>query len=89
MNVVGEEIDIVIAGAGICGLSTSLALHRKGIKSVVLERSERLRETGSGIAILANGWRALDQLGVASKLRQTSFLIQGLKWILINYCIHV
>ncbi|KAJ7982561.1 FAD-dependent urate hydroxylase [Quillaja saponaria] len=72
-----EEIDIVIVGGGICGLATTLALHRKGIPSVVLERSECLRAIGGGITMRNNGWIALDQLGVASKLRQTSLLIQG------------
>ncbi|EXC30732.1 hypothetical protein L484_027907 [Morus notabilis] len=72
-----EELDIVIVGAGICGLATALALHRKGIKSVVLERSERLRASGAAIGILTNGWRALDQLGVGSRLRQTAVLQQG------------
>ncbi|GLT60522.1 hypothetical protein SLA2020_344930 [Shorea laevis] len=70
-----EEIDIVIAGGGICGLATALALHRKGIRSVVLERSETLRATGAAIGVHSNGWRTLDQLGVASKLRQTALPI--------------
>ncbi|XP_022719796.1 monooxygenase 1-like [Durio zibethinus] len=68
----GEEQDIVIVGGGICGLATALALHRKGIRSIVLERSETLRAAGVGILIHPNGWRALVQLGVASKLRQTA-----------------
>ncbi|XP_050236584.1 monooxygenase 1-like isoform X2 [Mercurialis annua] len=51
-------------------------LNRKGIRSVVLERSETLRETGSGIAILTNGWRALDELGVGSKIRPTALPVQ-------------
>lgn len=67
-----EEREIVILGAGICGLATALALHRKGIPSLVLERSEILRETGAGIGILDNGWRALDQLGVGAVLRHKS-----------------
>ncbi|KAJ8765031.1 hypothetical protein K2173_010505 [Erythroxylum novogranatense] len=71
-----EEIEILIVGGGICGLATAVALHRKGIKSVVLERSETLRAAGAGIAILTNGWRALDELGVASTLRQTSVSLQ-------------
>ncbi|KAM3695330.1 hypothetical protein ACJW31_07G123800 [Castanea mollissima] len=72
-----EEIEIVIVGGGICGLATALALHRKGIKSVVLEKSETLRSTGAGITIRANGWCALHQLGVASNLRLTALPIQG------------
>ncbi|KAI3763059.1 hypothetical protein L1987_53509 [Smallanthus sonchifolius] len=71
----GDEV--VIIGAGICGLATALALHKKGIKAVVMERSESLRNvTGAAIGIRPNGWRALDQLGVAEILRRTAISIQ-------------
>ncbi|GMH24891.1 hypothetical protein Nepgr_026734 [Nepenthes gracilis] len=63
---------IVIVGGGICGLATALALHRKGIPSLILEQAESLRATGFAITIHTNGWRALDQLGVGSKLRLTA-----------------
>ncbi|KAG2714001.1 hypothetical protein I3760_03G005700 [Carya illinoinensis] len=62
-----EEIEIFIVGTGICGLATALALHRKGIKNVVLERSESLRASGACIPIRTNGWRCLDQLGDPSR----------------------
>ncbi|CAL5357846.1 unnamed protein product [Camellia sinensis] len=71
-----EEHEIVIVGGGICGLATALALHRKGVRSVVLEKSETLRATGAAIAILDNGWLALHQLGLASLLRQSSLPLQ-------------
>ncbi|XP_057527059.1 monooxygenase 1-like isoform X1 [Amaranthus tricolor] len=71
-----EVIDIVIVGGGICGLATALALHRKGIKSVVLERSDRLRATGAAIGVFPNGWRALHQLGIDSTLRLTAIQFQ-------------
>ncbi|KAK3010374.1 hypothetical protein RJ639_012599 [Escallonia herrerae] len=74
---VSSHHEIVIVGGGICGLATALALHRKGITSVVLERSESLRASGAAIGIRPNGWRALDQLGVGSVLRQTALPIQG------------
>lgn len=51
--------------------------YRKGLKSVVLERSDSLRSTGAAIGVLANGWRALEELGVASKLRMTADFIAG------------
>uniref|UniRef100_A0A803LRV1 FAD-binding domain-containing protein n=1 Tax=Chenopodium quinoa TaxID=63459 RepID=A0A803LRV1_CHEQI len=72
-----EEIDIVIVGGGIGGLATALALHRKGIKSVVLERSDTLRATGAAIGVLPNGWRALHQLGVDSSLRSTAIALHN------------
>lgn len=76
MELAEEEHEIVIVGAGICGLATALALHRKGLSSLVLERSDILRETGAAIGILSNGWRALDQLGVGDELRQKSVPIR-------------
>ncbi|KAF8653129.1 hypothetical protein HU200_062573 [Digitaria exilis] len=68
-----EEVHgIVIVGGGICGLATALALHRKGIPSLVLEKSENLRAAGGSIGVHVNGWRALDQLGIAGELRETA-----------------
>ncbi|XP_019182112.1 PREDICTED: zeaxanthin epoxidase, chloroplastic-like [Ipomoea nil] len=72
-----EKHEIVIIGGGICGLATALAPHRKGLKSIVLERSETLRAYGGGIGLLPNAWRALDQLGVGSRLRSMAVLLQG------------
>ncbi|CAN6169915.1 unnamed protein product [Urochloa humidicola] len=71
-----EEIHgIVIIGGGICGLATALALHRKGLSSLVLEKSETLRSDGVAIGVHANGWRALEQLGLATELRATADII--------------
>lgn len=70
-----EAHSIVIVGGGICGLATALALHRKGIASLVLEKSRSLRAEGAGIGVHENGWRVLEQLGVAAELRKTAHLI--------------
>uniref|UniRef100_A0A0D9YS58 FAD-binding domain-containing protein n=1 Tax=Oryza glumipatula TaxID=40148 RepID=A0A0D9YS58_9ORYZ len=77
---------IVIVGGGICGLATALALHRKGISSLVLERSEALRADGVAIGIHANGWRALEHLGVAAVLREATNAITAYRsvWQLQN-----
>ncbi|OIT38719.1 PREDICTED: uncharacterized protein LOC109239045 [Nicotiana attenuata] len=64
--------DIVIVGAGIAGLATSLALHRLGLRSLVLESSDSLRTSGFALALWTNAWRALDALGVGDSLRQRS-----------------
>ena len=41
----------------------------------MLERSETLRADGVAIGIHANGWRVLEQLGVAAELRETADLV--------------
>ncbi|CAN6177972.1 unnamed protein product [Urochloa humidicola] len=80
-----EELHgIVIVGGGISGLATALALHRKGISSLVLERSETLRTDGVCISIHANGWRALDQLGIGTELRETTNSITGYQNVWLN-----
>ncbi|XAR59854.1 hypothetical protein NMG60_11015842 [Bertholletia excelsa] len=69
--------DIVIVGAGIAGLTTSLGLHRLGIRSLVLESSESLRVAGFAFATWSNAWKALDAVGVGDSLRQLHVQSQG------------
>lgn len=59
---------ILIAGGGIAGLATALALAKRGIASRILEQREQFSEAGAGIQIGPNGVRALEALGVASRL---------------------
>ncbi|PPR98455.1 hypothetical protein GOBAR_AA22230 [Gossypium barbadense] len=54
--------DVVIVGAGIAGLTTSLGLHRLGIRSLVLESSDKLRITGFAFTTWSNAWKALDAI---------------------------
>nr|GEX62379.1 FAD/NAD(P)-binding oxidoreductase family protein [Tanacetum cinerariifolium] len=74
-----EEVDIVIVGAGLAGLTTALALHRLGLKSLVLESSESLRITGFALTLWTNAWKALDAVGIGESLRQKSTQIKGFK----------
>ncbi|KMT01369.1 hypothetical protein BVRB_9g213800 [Beta vulgaris subsp. vulgaris] len=62
--------NIIIVGAGISGLDTALALHRLGIRSLVLESSDKLRAAGFGLGIWTNAWNVLDALGIGNTLRQ-------------------
>jgi len=60
---------VLIAGAGIGGLATALALARRGITSHLLERRAAFDEEGAGIQIGPNGTRILRALGVDEALR--------------------
>jgi salicylate hydroxylase len=59
---------IVVAGAGIGGLTASLALAARGFRVVVLERTERLQEAGAGVQLSPNASRILIDLGLQSRL---------------------
>ncbi|KAL9317053.1 hypothetical protein ACSQ67_013570 [Phaseolus vulgaris] len=61
--------NVVIVGAGIARLATSLALHRLGVRSLVLEYSDSLRVTAFALATWTNAWKAFDALSVGHILR--------------------
>ncbi|WP_213738381.1 FAD-dependent monooxygenase [Bradyrhizobium sp. dw_411] len=59
---------IIVAGAGIGGLTASLALARQGFRVVVLEKAERLEEAGAGLQLSPNASRVLIGLGLQPRL---------------------
>jgi salicylate hydroxylase len=59
---------IFIAGAGIGGLTASLALAAQGFRVVVIEKAERLEEVGAGLQISPNASRVLVALGLQDRL---------------------
>lgn len=65
-------VKALVIGAGIGGLAAAIALRRAGVGVEVYERAERIQEVGAGLAIWANGVRALDRLGVGGPVRAAS-----------------
>lgn len=60
---------IIIAGAGIGGLTTALVLHSHGIDSLVLESAEELQPIGVGINIQPSAVGILFRLGFEKELK--------------------
>lgn len=60
---------VVVIGGGIGGLTTALALLKRGIDVEVYEQAARLGEVGAGIQISPNGTRVLFALGLEEALR--------------------
>ncbi|MFI0939353.1 FAD-dependent monooxygenase [Streptomyces sp. NPDC021020] len=63
--------DIVIAGAGIGGLTAALALHARGRRPLVLEAAEAIRPLGVGINIQPAAVAELTALGLGDALAAT------------------
>jgi salicylate hydroxylase len=59
-----KRTHVIIAGAGLGGLTLAAALLKKGIDVDVYEQSPELREVGAGLWISANGSRVLEALGL-------------------------
>ena len=59
---------IFVAGAGIGGLTASLALAGQGFRVVILEKAERLEEAGAGLQLSPNASRVLIGLGLQPRL---------------------
>jgi len=60
---------VVVIGGGIGGLTTALALLKRGLDVEVFEQAARLGEVGAGIQISPNGTRILYALGLQEALR--------------------
>lgn len=66
---------VLIAGGGIGGMATALAMCRSGIEAQVYEASEDpTRDVGTFLSIAANGLRALDRIGGLEPVLAAGFL---------------
>ncbi|MGB3866903.1 MAG: FAD-dependent monooxygenase [Xanthobacteraceae bacterium] len=59
---------ILVAGAGIGGLTAALALAAGGFRVIVAEKTERLEEVGAGLQLSPNAGRVLVGLGLKPAL---------------------
>ena len=59
---------VLIAGAGVGGLTLALMLHRRGLETVIFEQASEIREVGVGINILPHAIKELAALDLLPKL---------------------
>lgn len=69
---------VIVAGAGIGGIASALALARLGIAVTVLEQSPTLGEIGAGLQLAPNAFAALDALGVGAAVRERAVFTERL-----------
>jgi 2-polyprenyl-6-methoxyphenol hydroxylase-like FAD-dependent oxidoreductase len=68
--------DVVVAGAGIGGLTLAIALRRRGARVRVFERANHLGAVGAGIGLPANGVKALQTLGLGELVMRAGMVIE-------------
>jgi salicylate hydroxylase len=68
---------VLIAGAGIGGLTAALALLKMGCEVEVYEQARELKEVGAGVQLAANGTRVLYALGLGEALEALSCETEG------------
>ncbi|QEV18138.1 flavin-dependent oxidoreductase [Streptomyces alboniger] len=64
--------DVLVAGAGIGGLTAALGLHAAGIEVRVVDAVDELRPAGVGINLLPYAVRELTDLGLGAELAATA-----------------
>ena len=72
---------VIIAGAGIGGLTAALAIARHGFGVTVFDQAQRLEEIGAGIQLSPNASRILIALGLGEQLRRHVVAPQELRVI--------
>ncbi len=65
--------NVIIAGAGIGGLTASLMLAQAGFRVTLLEQAAKLSELGAGIQLSPNATHILIALGLGERLRSSVF----------------
>jgi len=67
---------VIVAGAGVGGLTAAIALRRAGLEVELYEQAGVLRPIGAGLHIWTNAVKVLQGLGVADKLAEHSSEMQ-------------
>ena len=70
---------VIVAGAGIAGLTAALAMARAGLRVTVLEQAPKLEEAGAGLQLSPNATRILIALGLRDRLEPAVVAPQGIR----------
>jgi 2-polyprenyl-6-methoxyphenol hydroxylase-like FAD-dependent oxidoreductase len=68
---------IIVIGAGIGGLTTAIALQKKGFEVQVYEAASEIREVGAGLWMAANAMNVLEKMGLSNEVKAAGNQLLG------------
>jgi 2-polyprenyl-6-methoxyphenol hydroxylase-like FAD-dependent oxidoreductase len=71
-----ESMKVIIAGGGIGGLATAIALKKLDIPALVLEQAPMIEEVGAGLGLSPNALKALRRLGLERQTIESGSIIE-------------
>jgi 2-polyprenyl-6-methoxyphenol hydroxylase-like FAD-dependent oxidoreductase len=74
----------IIIGAGIGGLTTAIALAKKGIDADVYEQADRIKEVGAGIWVAPNGLKIYEKLGIVGDITSAGQTLEKISVVDLN-----
>src|SRR3954451_13186743 len=74
-----DNLPFIIAGGGIGGLGTALALAQKGFPVHVLEQATEFKEIGAGIQLGPNVFKPFKKLGIRDRVLEDVAIPTGLE----------
>jgi 2-polyprenyl-6-methoxyphenol hydroxylase-like FAD-dependent oxidoreductase len=80
MSASAHQAPVLVVGGGIGGLSTALALSRKGVPVQVLEQAPEFMEIGAGIQLGPNVFRMFEVLGLTEQMFHWCAFPEGLEF---------
>ena len=69
-----NDLDVLIIGGGIGGMTTALALQQRGCRVSVFEQSAEFAEVGAGLTLASNAMHVMWHLGLKEPMGQFSTL---------------
>lgn len=69
----------IIIGAGIAGLTTAVALLKKGINVTIYEQAPEINEVGAGIWIAPNAMKVAERLGLAREITEAGKVLEKIR----------
>jgi 2-polyprenyl-6-methoxyphenol hydroxylase-like FAD-dependent oxidoreductase len=75
-----DERKLLIVGSGFAGLALAIALKRRGLEFRIFEATKAPSDIGGAVTIFPNGMRILDDLGLASAVRDAGSVITDVQF---------